>query len=179
MSWSKKGKNNSIYDIKPKWKVMTLIVVCAFMTFLMLQIIYQKYYYTIQLEGTVNTIDNNKVITFYPFEIDSPDQLGLPVDSNFNDGDIVECKIRVSNFELIGIRYYELIKVKESEEAKRIVNIPRQYSKFMDDIVAAGYYDIEEITVAEQSIKSYIVPKKYLPSIDAMFLDVLADNASD
>ena len=179
MSWNKKGKNNCTYDSKPKWKVIILIVVCAFLTLLMLRIIYQKCFYTIQLEGIVNTIDSNKVIRFYPFDIDSPDQLGLPADFNFNDGDRVECTIRVSSFELIGIKYYELIKVKEFEETKRIVNIPQQYSKFMDDIVAAGYYDIEEITVNKQKIKTYIVPEKYLPSINAMLLDVLADNTSN
>lgn len=71
--------------------------------------LYQQIIHKVYLEGVIDTIDEQKVIVFYHLESLSPGQLVLPEEYDFEDGENVNCLLKVYNF--IEITFFKIISI--------------------------------------------------------------------
>lgn len=79
---------------------------------LMAVYVYKQSSYTIYLDGTINTISEQKIITFSPFDKDTPSELALPIQYNFETGERVICELKVHRL-FFGNKYIKLIDINE------------------------------------------------------------------
>lgn len=87
-----------------------LIAVLIISTILSLVLCYNVIFSEIKATGQIVILEDVQCVRFNPFEFNGPMEFEVPVKYNFDEGEVVDCTIRITN--LPGVRYYELINVK-------------------------------------------------------------------